>query len=107
MTNKNTVVLNRIKTVARKAAPKGSQVLLFGSRARGEAKKESDWDILIVLPKSRLEQRDYDDVSFPFAELGWKVSERINPIMYTQDEWKANSITPFYDNVIRDGISLI
>ena len=107
MTNKNKMGLSQIKAVAREAAPKGSLVLLFGSRARGEAQKGSDWDILIVLPKSRLEQRDYDDVSFPFVELGWRVNERINPIMYTQDEWKANSITPFYDNVIRDGISLI
>lgn len=107
MTNKYEKVLSQIKAVARDAAPKGSQVLLFGSRARGEAQKSSDWDILIVLPKNRLEQSDYDEVSFPFVELGWRVNERINPIMYTQSEWKANSITPFYDNVIRDGINLI
>ncbi len=107
MTNKYEKVLSQIKAVARDAAPKGSQVLLFGSRARGEAQKGSDWDILIVLPKNRLEQSDYDEVSFPFVELGWRVNERINPIMYTQSEWKANSITPFYDNVIRDGINLI
>ncbi len=62
---------------------------------------------MIVLPKNRLEQSDYDEVSFPFVELGWRVNERINPIMYTQSEWKANSITPFYDNVIRDSINLI
>ena len=101
------MVLNQIKAIAREAAPKGSSIVLFGSRARGKAKKGSDWDILIVLPKNRLEQRDYDDVSFPFVELGWKLNEQINPIMYTKDEWDANSITPFYDNVTRDGISLI
>jgi len=27
--------------------------------------------------------------------------------MYTQKEWAASSITPFYDNVLRDGIHLI
>lgn len=107
MTNKNRKVLNQIKAIAREAAPEGSQVILFGSRARGEAKRGSDWDILIVLPKSRLEQKDYDDVSFPFVELGWHLNEQINPIMYAQDEWAASSITPFYDNVLRDGIKLI
>lgn len=107
MTNKNKKVLTQIKAIAREAAPKGSLVMLFGSRARGEAKKGSDWDILIVIPKGTLEQKDYDDVSYPFVELGWKLNEQINPIMYTQEEWKANSITPFYDNVIREGISLI
>lgn len=107
MTNKNRKILNQIKAVARETAPKGSQVVLFGSRARGEAKKGSDWDILIVLPKSHLEQKDYDDVSYPFVELGWMLNEQINPIMYAQEEWAANSITPFYDNVLRDGINLI
>lgn len=107
MTDKNRKVLDQIKAVARESAPKGSLVILFGSRARGEAKRGSDWDILIVLPKSRLEQSDYDDVSFPFVELGWKLNEQINPVMYTKAEWDASSITPFYDNVVRDGIKLI
>ena len=107
MTNKNKSVLNKIKQVAKNTAPEGSVVLLFGSRARGEARKGSDWDILIVLPKERLQQSDYDQVSYPLVELGWMLGEQINPIIYTQKEWEANSITPFYDNVIREGISLI
>jgi len=107
MTNKNRKVLTQIKAVARAAAPKGSSVILFGSRARKEAKRGSDWDILIVLPKNQLQQKDYDDVSYPFVELGWKLNERINPIMYTEKEWAASSITPFYDNVLREGIKLL
>jgi predicted nucleotidyltransferase len=107
MTNKNRYVLNQIKQVAKDTAPEGSLVLLFGSRARGEARKGSDWDILIVLPKSQLQQADYDQVSYPLVELGWTLGEQINPIIYTKQEWEANSITPFYDNVQRDAISLI
>ena len=72
---------------------------LYGSRARGEAHKDSDWDILIVLPKNKLEQSDYDNVSYPLVELGWILGEKINPIIYTKEEWDANSITP--------GISLL
>ena len=93
--------------MARETAPQGSLVLLFGSRARGEAKKGSDWDILIVLPKQKLQQSDYDQVSYPLVELGWILGEQINPILYTKQEWEANSITPFYDNVRRDAISLL
>ena len=107
MTNKNKSVLNKIKQVAKNTAPEGSVVLLFGSRARGEARKGSDWDILIVLPKERLQQSDYDQVSYPLVELGWMLGEQINPIIYTQKEWEASSITPFYDNVKRDAISLL
>jgi len=107
MTNKNRYVLNQIKQVARKTAPEGSSVVLFGSRARGQARKGSDWDILIVLPKSQLQQADYDLVSYPLVELGWTLGEQINPIVYTKQEWEANSITPFYDNVQRDAINLL
>ncbi|MBQ3752918.1 MAG: nucleotidyltransferase domain-containing protein [Prevotella sp.] len=107
MTNKNRYVLNQIRQVAKQTAPEGSMVLLFGSRARGQARKGSDWDILIVLPKSQLQQADYDQVSYPLVELGWTLGEQINPIVYTEQEWKANSITPFYDNVQRDAISLL
>ncbi len=107
MTNRNRNILSQIKATARKSVPTGSQVLLFGSRARGEARKDSDWDILIVLPKPVLQQSDYDQVSYPLVELGWILGERINPIVYTQKEWEVNRITPFYDNVQRDGISLL
>ena len=62
---------------------------------------------LIILPKNQLRQEDYDQVSYPLVELGWKIGEQINPIVYTEQEWKANSITPFYDNVQRDAINLL
>ena len=107
MTNKNRSVLRQIRQVAKSSAPQGSIVLLFGSRARGEARKGSDWDILIILPKDQLKQEDYDQVSYPFVELGWTIGEQINPIVYTRREWEANSITPFYDNVQRDAVSLL
>ena len=107
MTNKNKQILGKIKALARNSSAKASNIYLFGSRARGEAKKGSDWDILIVMPKKSLQQADYDEVSFPFVELGWNLGEQINPMVFTEEEWEANRITPFYDNVVRDGISLI
>lgn len=107
MTKKNRYIFNQIRAVARDTAPEGSQILLFGSRARGSARKDSDWDILIILPKQQLVQSDYDQVSFPLVELGWILGEQINPIVYTKDEWQANSITPFYDNVQRDAIKIL
>jgi predicted nucleotidyltransferase len=106
MTN-NSLIFEKIKALAQQVAPKGSLVIMFGSRARGDAKQDSDWDILIVLPKKSLVQADYDEVSYPLVELGWELNEQINPIMYTKDEWEANSITPFYDNVQREGIKLV
>ena len=86
--------------------PQGGHAILYGSRARGDAHKKSDWDILILLNKDHLEQTDYDNVSYPFVLLGCDVGEEINPIMYTKKEWESYHFTPFYENVTRDGINL-
>lgn len=93
--------------MAAKTLPAGSRTILYGSQARGDAHAGSDWDILILLDKERLEQTDYDNVSYPFVLLGCDIGEEINPIMYTTKEWEKYRITPFYENVRNDGINLI
>ncbi len=80
--------------------------MLYGSRARGDARQDSDWDILIVLDKDRLLPIDYDTITYPLTKLGWELGVEINPIMYTKKEWEASSFTPFYHNVLEDAIAL-
>lgn len=103
----NSDAIERIRSVAAKALPAGGQAILYGSRARGDSHDKSDWDILILLDKDRLEQADYDNVSYPLVLLGCDIGEEINPIMYTEKEWESYRITPFYENVARDGIKLV
>ena len=43
----NSLILEEIKSTAEKHMP-GSEVILFGSRARNDAFHESDYDVLIV-----------------------------------------------------------
>ena len=99
-------VLDSIKRSLAEHLPKEGRALLFGSQARGDAQVDSDWDILILLNKEKLEPSDYDEVSFPLTMLGWDLGEGINPIMYTMKEWAASCITPFYKNVEQEGIEL-
>ena len=99
--------LTRIKQTATSTIPKGGKAILYGSRARGDARKDSDWDILILLDKDTLDKSDYDNVSYPFVLLGCDLGQEINPIMYTTKEWESYRITPFYENVTRDGIVLV
>lgn len=99
--------LTRIKQTATSTIPKGGKAILYGSRARGDARKDSDWDILILLDKDTLDQSDYDNVSYPFVLLGCDLGQEINPIMYTTKEWESYRITPFYENVTCDGIVLV
>lgn len=99
-------ILNEIKRIAKEVLPKGGQLILYGSRARNDATENSDWDLLILLDKPEIEHGDYDNVLYPFAALSWDVGEIISPIIYTKNEWKKYSFTPFYKNIEEDGIVL-
>lgn len=100
------IVANGIDKVLQAASPRKGRAILFGSRARGDARQDSDWDILILLDKDHITDADMDEISYPIRELGWQIDEMINPIMYTTKEWEAKSFTPFYKNVMEEGVVL-
>ncbi|MBQ9652380.1 MAG: nucleotidyltransferase domain-containing protein, partial [Prevotella sp.] len=53
MTNMTTnEIIENIRQVAAKVLPKGSALYLYGSRARGDYNKDSDWELLLLLDKS-------------------------------------------------------
>lgn len=79
---------------------------LFGSRARGDARKDSDWDVLILLDKPRVTLEDYNKYSYPLWELGWDYDELINTVLFTEEEWKENGFTLFNHNVQSDAIAI-
>ena len=102
----NNEVINNIRALAKRTLPSNASVILYGSRARGEATENSDWDLLILLDKSSIEQSDYDKFVYPFTYLGWEMSEMIIPVAYTKQEWNSISYLPFYKNVEQDKIVL-
>lgn len=53
-------ILERIKQLALVVLPQGSSLWLYGSRARGDENQGSDWDLLVLLDKSRITSEDYD-----------------------------------------------
>ena len=100
-----TTVINRIKQLGQATLPPKSSLLLYGSRARGDARDNSDWDLLILLDKPRLVADDYD-ATYPFRELGWDIGEEISPHIYTKKQWSEWTFLPYYKNVERDKIVL-
>lgn len=81
-----------------------AKVMLFGSRARGTARPDSDWDVIILLDDNS--KTNKWDAAVPLYNLSWEIDELINPIVYTQSDWEKRSFTPFYKNVMHDGIEL-
>lgn len=98
-------VIDKIKELKRLVLPNG-QLFLFGSRAKGIANSESDWDLLILLNKECLDKSDFERYAYPFVELGWQLGEYFSPKLYGLNEWHKRTMTPFYKNVMTEGVEL-
>lgn len=84
-----------------------AKVVLYGSRARGDAEPDSDWDFLVLLSvpvnsetKASLIRQLYD------VEL--ETGEVISTIIHSQSKWDTSLMRamPFHENVTREGIAV-
>lgn len=83
-----------------------AEVILYGSRARGEERNDSDWDILILTdyPADLSLERIFRQSLY---DLELETGESFSVFVYSKTDWiSKQSITPFYHNVVQEGIYL-
>jgi len=80
--------------------------VLFGSVARGESKRESDADILIITSESNALIKD--EISMSAYEIMLKNNVVLSPIVMDKNtfNWYKKNRDPFYKNIRKDGIEL-
>jgi predicted nucleotidyltransferase len=104
--NKQDTILKRIIGVVDKTAPE-AEVYLYGSRARGDSKHLSDWDILILVNSKRLSFDLETKFMDEFYEVELDTGEIITPLVYTKNDWnKKRYITPLYENIKKEGVRI-
>lgn len=103
---KHDQIIDKIIRIANSNYP-DSEIYLYGSQARGDSKKYSDWDLLILLNLKNipfdLETKIMDD----FYDIELETGEIISPLIYSKSDWtEKHSITPLYENVQKEGIRI-
>jgi predicted nucleotidyltransferase len=81
------------------------RIYLFGSHARGDAKPESDYDLLIVLPSSPLPRYRREQVAFR-ALAGMGVSKDILVLTRAEFDRQRNALCSLPATVEREGLLL-
>ena len=100
-------VIHRITQAGKDLLPSGGHLWLYGSRARGDNRPDSDWDMLVLLNRPHHEDEDFRQISYPLMELGFQLGQYFSVHTYSQQEWQNMSFLPFYKNVERDKIELV
>lgn len=105
MNKKTTNITGRIRNEIRSIDPT-AKVILFGSRARGDARHDSDWDILILI-KEAVTIEIERAFRYKLFDLELETGEVFSTFVYNTDTWnKKHRVTPFYKSIKQEGVLL-
>ena len=104
--NQKEAIIRYLSVLNQKYKGQISEVILYGSVARGESMAESDIDLLIVTADGGQELRD--EISMACYDIILQTDIILSPLVMNEEtyEWHKKYRDPFYNNVQRDGIDL-
>lgn len=104
MPSSNSVLLNRCKQIVLEILP-GAEIILYGSRARGDASEDSDFDLLILVnePVHWKTERSLGDRLY---NLELETGKLLSLQLITREKWNSPMFQamPFRLNVEREGV---
>ncbi len=97
-------ILRLIKDSINATEP-GATVILYGSYARGDYREDSDIDLLILVDsdKDKISSEDENRITYPLYNIEFQTGILISPMVYAKQTWANHRVTPFYENVNKEG----
>ena len=100
------LIQNKITQSIHDKDPK-AEAYLFGSRARGNFRPDSDWDILILVDYEKVTNAIEDSFRDGLYDIELESGQVISTFIYPKTYWKNNLIySPLYKSVHTEGIKL-
>jgi predicted nucleotidyltransferase len=99
-------ILHKVKQTVQQIE-QDARIVLFGSRARDEHNKESDWDFLVIVSGNVTVERE-DRIRHALYEIEWETGEVISTIIKSKEVWSAPEYqqVPLHKAIEREGITL-
>jgi len=99
-------LMNQIKAVVREVDPE-AEALLHGSRTRGKAEPESDWDLVLLLSIPVTEQLKRT-IRHRLYEIEWETGQVISCVIHNREQWNTAPLldTPFRQRVSREAVRI-
>lgn len=82
-----------------------SQLILFGSQARGDATEDSDVDVLVVLEGEVEHSDELERISYITSELSGKLGTLISTVVVSRKQYELRN-RAVYQNIAREGVAL-
>ena len=106
MTMTRKEIVEKAKEAIRSIEP-DAEIILFGSEARGDARPDSDIDLLVLLSGDKKSIDREVEICGQTMLLEGQTGISISPKIYLKKDWENRPfVTPFYLNVMREGILL-
>ena len=98
-------IIQKVKKAIHKIDPE-AEIILFGSRARGDFRPNSDWDFLILTSQvvdEELKKKIRKELFYTELET----EQAISSIIHNKFEWhNKHQITSLFQNVASEGIMI-
>ncbi len=98
------IFLAKCRSVINQIEPE-AEVILYGSRVRGDGDSESDYDLLILVDGRVTLERE-NALCRQLYRVGLETGTTLSPFVYSRQEWNTSlrAAMPFHANVEKEGV---